>query len=93
MEGVTVSYAGFWKRFVAVIIDGLLIGLVNVIFMIPLIGLLGVGAATDFEDPNATAGFIAVAAGAYSLVFIVTFVFAWLYFALMESSAKQGTLG
>lgn len=73
MNGATV-YAGFWRRFAAFIIDGLLLSAVSV----PL--TLGIGG----DDPYGAAG-----SGANS----ISTVIGWLYYALMESSSKQGTLG
>jgi uncharacterized RDD family membrane protein YckC len=72
--------AGFWLRFVAYIIDSVLLGIVGWIVAIPFILTLG--------DAN------------YSTLVSITFtgivlyiIFHWLYFALMESSTKQASLG
>ena len=73
------GYAGFWKRFAAAIIDGfsLMIGG----FIIG--GFLGLiyGLATGTSQ------------GSEILGNMVGILMGWLYFALMESSSKQGTLG
>ena len=94
MEQTAVSYAGFWKRFVAALIDYAIIGVVAIV---PVMMLVGFGAATNMssmgDDPEASAGLLAAAMGATSLIFLGVGVGAWLYFALMESSAKGGTLG
>jgi uncharacterized RDD family membrane protein YckC len=75
-----VKYAGFWLRFVSFIIDAVAIGIVGVIFYIPVI--------IAFQDVSAEQ-IVYV-----SLIFnLVLFVIEWLYFALMEASSKQGTLG
>ena len=37
------NYAGFWLRFVAVIIDGLLLGAVQFIAIMPILGIMGIG--------------------------------------------------
>jgi uncharacterized RDD family membrane protein YckC len=74
------TYAGFWKRLVAYIIDGIVINIVMTI-----VGYaLGIGYLNRIADvgPGRSA--------AYSLIDIVVF---WLYFAFMESSSQQGTLG
>lgn len=60
------EYAGFWRRFVAWLIDGILIGIV-------------VGLLTTQAD-QATSSSISTIIG-------------WLYFAIMESSSRQATLG
>ena len=62
---VAVSYAGFWKRLGAYIIDDLIIS-------------------------AATFALIFVSMG---LLYPIVIVAGWLYFALMESSEKQATLG
>lgn len=92
MEPTTVRYAGFWRRFAALIIDGLILGVVQMILLTPLLAFLGLGAATadTLED---TGGFIAAVMGATFLTIFAVWIAGWLYFALMESSSKQATLG
>ncbi len=90
----TPEYAGFWKRFLAYIIDGILLSVVYFVVLIPVFGLLGIGAATYQEgDPAASEAFMMAAAGVYFLSMVVIFIAGWLYFALMESSNKGATLG
>jgi uncharacterized RDD family membrane protein YckC len=73
-------YGGFWKRFVAYIIDAILINIVTTI-----IGYaFGIGYLTRIGDATAGRG------AGYG---IVTIVILWLYYALMESSSQQATLG
>ena len=74
MTGTT-TYAGFWRRFAAWFLDGLLLSLVTLPFTLQFGG-----------DAAAQAG-RASAAGTISTVV------GWLYHALMESSAKQATVG
>ncbi|MCX7570736.1 RDD family protein [Tumebacillus sp. DT12] len=64
---MSTSYAGFWLRFGAVIIDWILMGLVN--------GVLRGMTGDEF------------------LYSVLTLLTGWLYYALMESSAHQATLG
>jgi uncharacterized RDD family membrane protein YckC len=72
------EYAGFWRRFAATVIDGILVSIVLFIVTVVLraIGLLGVQEGE---------GDIIVA--------IVNIVIPWIYGAAMESSAQQATLG
>ena len=78
------GYAGFWKRFVAALIDsvvtaigGFVVGLVLGVILGVIAGIFGSGDA-----------------GLATLVGNLTgIVVGWLYFALMESSSAQGTLG
>lgn len=73
------GYAGFWKRFAAAIIDGfsLMIGGFVIGGVIGLVYGLSTGTSQ----------------GADILGNIVGIAMGWLYFAIMESSSKQGTLG
>lgn len=73
----TVSYGGFWLRVVAYIIDAILLGVAS-----RIIGFVAGTPlrATDFTDFDYTTS------GA-------SLVIAWLYFALMESSARGATVG
>jgi uncharacterized RDD family membrane protein YckC len=74
MTGTTM-YAGFWRRFAAWILDGLLLSLVTVPFTLQF------------------GGDAAAEAARTSAVGTISTVVGWLYFALMESSAKQATVG
>jgi uncharacterized RDD family membrane protein YckC len=59
-------FGGFWERFFAVFIDGIILYLPNFVF-------------SYFLDPLSG--------------YLVTMVIQWLYFALMESSARGATIG
>jgi uncharacterized RDD family membrane protein YckC len=73
-----VRYAGFWRRFAAAFIDGL-IGLVaGSVVRYAIIGVV---------LRSAGSGTISAAYDVSGLVM------GWLYFTLMESSSNQGTLG
>lgn len=75
------AYAGFWKRFAAFILDYIII-LVLAMMARGVIGLIyGVGAGAPTDDAASGLGAIAGL-----LVW-------WLYYALMESSSRQATLG
>jgi uncharacterized RDD family membrane protein YckC len=74
MTGTT-TYAGFWRRFAAWFLDGLLLSIVTLPFTLQL----GGDAAAEAARTSA-AGTISTVVG-------------WLYYALMESSAKQATVG
>jgi uncharacterized RDD family membrane protein YckC len=95
------TYAGFWKRFAAYLIDALIIGVACWIIILPVLGLIGIGASSmEYSeedmmtmDDEAAAGMAAMIIGASMMLWVVIGVSGWLYFALMESSAKQATLG
>ncbi|MBA3380231.1 MAG: RDD family protein [Chloroflexia bacterium] len=60
------EYAGFWNRFVAIVIDSVLLAIVGII--------------TNILFNENAAGFVG-------------FLVGWLYFAGLESSAGQATIG
>jgi uncharacterized RDD family membrane protein YckC len=83
-------YAGFWNRFGAIIIDALILGAVRGLLFRPMFGLPMV----DINDSDPDEGFrTTMITGAAAGVHIVTIVTGWLYFAVMESSNKQATVG
>ncbi len=90
-----VEYAGFWVRFLAWLIDNVVMGVGVVLILIPLIFLTGVRTVLDDFHPNEDMN----DAGVFMLVGFVfvlataSLVVTWLYHALMESSEWQATLG
>ncbi len=90
---VTHTYAGFWKRFLAFLIDKLILGAVTGVFAIPVIAVGIAGAANPPDNPDDTSVLAAMLIGMVLLLALVSLVIAWLYYAFMESSARQGTLG
>ncbi|MBL7877244.1 MAG: RDD family protein, partial [Cyclobacteriaceae bacterium] len=55
------NYAGFGQRLVAIIIDGIIIGVVQSFVFIPILAAMGLGFASgaenmDFSDPDQAAG-------------------------------------
>jgi uncharacterized RDD family membrane protein YckC len=94
MDQPHVSYAGFWKRFAAAIIDGIILSFANFLAILPVLGLLGLGLGSAASgDSDSKTGFIIAVIGAYLMVVLALTVLGWLYFALMEMSVNQGTLG
>ncbi len=90
-----VSYAGFWKRFAAYLIDKLLITTVSLMILIPVLVVFGVGlgvVASEGDDEDILAVAL-TAAAVYILIAVFIMILTWLYYALMESSTQQGTLG
>ncbi|QSZ27581.1 RDD family protein [Aceticella autotrophica] len=78
------EYAGFWRRFVAFIID-------YIIVLIPL----KIIQAVFFPINPSNDQILATGRIFHSIVMIniIGIMINWLYFALMESSSKQATLG
>jgi uncharacterized RDD family membrane protein YckC len=92
------AYAGFWLRFLAYIVDIILLGIFEVPILFGLAMMMGLGAAigsvarhggeNPFENgpPPVFFGFI-------SMFFLVTLLGGWLYHGLLESSEWQATAG
>lgn len=83
------EYAGFWRRFWAFCLDSIVVALL----MIPIRMIVAVPVISNAfnEDMTPESIFSMMAAGAAGAFFGV--LLQWIYFAFMESSAKQGTLG
>lgn len=94
------NYAGFWLRFVAYLIDALLLNIINWMVIFPVMGFLGFGlgaAVTGFDLDSMTDGdFIAMATAIGGMLFaggLIGTAINILYFTLMEASKYQATLG
>lgn len=77
------EYSGFWIRFAALFIDGIVLFAVNMVLSVIMAVLMG---ASGSNNPGAM---IPIVAGYYLCMFGAS----WAYFALQESSAAQATLG
>ncbi len=83
----TTRYGGFWIRFVAALIDGVLVGIVVLPFRL-MIGLFIGAAGMAVSMPGIGVHIVKfIVGGAFSLCGY------WIYEAAMESSAKQATVG
>jgi uncharacterized RDD family membrane protein YckC len=92
----TVNYAGFWWRFLAYLIDGVILGTVTWIIYIPLFAVFGLSlysmseSGMDLEDNPAVLGSMILV---YIFIVGISIVIQWLYFSVLESSKMQGTVG
>jgi uncharacterized RDD family membrane protein YckC len=91
-------YAGFWLRFVAIFLDGLIVGIPMMIVGAIIGGIVGFtygyshpGTKFTFIDSDGSLNgtFVAMEVG----IMILSITVKWLYFALQESSSAQATLG
>ncbi len=82
-------YAGFWRRFWGLCVDSVLV----FFLLLPLRIALGLGFMTSFRRGDFDAGDIARWALGFTTYLSIHTVVDWLYFAGMQSSAKQATLG
>lgn len=95
-ENIEVRYAGFWLRVVAYIIDDIVLSLAGFIVSLPFIGgvvfsAIGISEHPD-ETENIAMGIMGILGSIAGLVLIII-IMGWLYYALMESSKNQATLG
>jgi uncharacterized RDD family membrane protein YckC len=83
------TYAGFWLRVVASIIDGLILGIpLGIIFF-----LLIVSAVPFLTHPQDPMTIVMAILPRILFLLVIYLVAAWLYWGLMESSSWQATLG
>lgn len=82
-QGPPTRFAGFWIRVVAYLLDALIIGAVNAIVIGVIIAVLGIDSFGSWmQDPSNTLPINGL-----------SFIIGIAYFALMESSEKQATVG
>jgi len=88
-------YAGFWLRFVAYIIDGFVLGAGFFAIILVLLMVTGLGSAVGriHSEEDIGEAFALVGVASIFLGIGIAIVGGWLYFAMMESSSWQATLG
>ena len=85
----TTNYAGFWLRFVAAFIDGIILGIPLSVIAFLLIAS-AIPELTHTQDPMT----IVISILPRIMILLVIYLIAsWLYWGLMESSTWQATLG
>jgi len=95
-ENQEVKYAGFWLRFVAYLIDDIVLSFAGFIVALPFIGGIifsAIGMSDSHEFDEKTVLGIAGILGSVLGMVLIIIILGWLYFALMESSKNQATLG
>ena len=86
-----IVYAGFWKRFAALMIDALVVTVAYYVVLIAAVIVFGVGMSGLFSGNSpASPGTIAVL---MMLIYLSFPVLSGLYYVGMESSSTQATLG
>ena len=103
MTETKIEYAGFWMRFVALIIDYIVIQLLQSFLIIPILGIVGMGFLIPTEsfdsfdfDMMSDGDIVVMIIGIISAVaatMLLALSVSILYFSLMESSKHQATLG
>jgi len=91
------NYAGFWLRFVALIIDGIIVGVAQSFIIVPILGVMGFNFATNLEDGNMSEaeaiGMFASIMATMGTTILISAIIGILYYVLMETSKFQGTVG
>lgn len=93
------DYANFGMRLVAYLIDSVLMSIVSSIILTLCLGpTIGTMMTTESMNPEnlseeETMAFLGTMMAAVGSMVIFSLIMQWLYFAIMESSANQGTLG
>ncbi len=92
----TPAYAGFWLRFLAYVIDAIVLGIFTVPILVGAAMMMGLGSAIASlprgRDPFAL-GIPTVFFSFLCVFVLVAVVGTWLYHALLESSEWQATAG
>ena len=90
------AYAGFWLRFVAAIIDGLVLGIpfAFIVFLsfASLVPTL-IQSAQNADDPRNAMMIVAAILPRVLFMGVLFLASGWLYWGLLESSSWQATLG
>lgn len=94
------KYVGFGIRLLAYLVDSVVLSIAQWVVVLPIMGLLGINPtamAVTMEqaqsDPAAMEALTGSLFQMYSILIVVSVLLSWLYFAYMESSEKQATLG
>ncbi|MBS0185582.1 MAG: RDD family protein [Proteobacteria bacterium] len=83
-------YAGFWKRFGAGLIDGVLLGSANGFLVLFTLGFIGINQDTLTLENQET---MLLLIGYFVLLTGLSFLFVWIYYAWFQSSHLQATPG
>lgn len=86
------AYAGFWLRFVAWIIDTIILWIVSSFITLPIVAATGLREMILNHPPQTPEELIALMGTIWKIA-ILGIVIKWLYYALLESSAWQATIG
>ncbi len=82
------QYGGFWRRVLAYIVDAIILSVVGGVISAALFGSAA-GLSSLLPGSESTTALTGAMLGVQGLSFVLN----WLYFAVLESSSMQGTLG
>ena len=91
------NYAGFWLRFAALIIDGIIVGCAQAFIIVPILGVMGFNFASNMQDGEMSeaeaVGMVASMMATMGTTILISGIIGILYYVLMETSKFQGTVG
>jgi uncharacterized RDD family membrane protein YckC len=90
------TYAGFWLRLVASLIDGVIMGLAAGVLLVPVFILTGMGTHLDGLAARGGRPDPAILIGFFGMILVfaaVSTLIQWLYHAYLESGETQATWG
>lgn len=88
---VQTRYGGFWIRFVAWLLDAIILSLALMPFRMAILAMMGVSMGMDSLRDNPAGLFMMLPA--IGLSWLLMIAGGWLYEALLTSSSKQATIG
>ncbi len=86
-EALPPTYAGFWRRFVAYLIDYIVLSVPGYLFGM----MVGYNMLSGLLQPRRS--IVEIFTAGYFATVLFTLVLNWLYYALQESGPAQATLG
>ncbi len=89
-------YGTFWARLVAYVIDSVIIGIPSMIALFAamfFLGGFGIMLHQRHADPDAVRAMMVTLVPIFLMGMLTLMIIHWLYFAGMESSERQGTIG
>jgi len=90
MLSFTFQYGSIWRRAAALMIDMVVLAILGAVIFQPIPSVLGITALHEMSHRVPFSIDIIRAYGAWAVALLIA---AWLYFAIMESSRMQATLG
>ena len=91
------NYAGFWLRLVALIIDGIIIGIAQSFIIVPIMAVMGINLASGIQNGDMSEAeaisMVASLMATMGTTILISYTIGILYFTLMESSKLQATAG
>lgn len=91
-----VKYAGFWIRFVAYVLDYLILSVATSVLILPALAIFGFSMAMPFMNGHNDEDILYALPALFSFIaycYFMALITYWLYFAFFNSSKMQATPG